>query len=179
MEKFKNKYRIPSARLKNWDYGSPGFYFVTICTKNREWFFGDIIAENVNATACLNPTPIGEIANQYWAEIPDHFPFVELDEYVVMPNHTHGILLINKPDYKVWNKNKLGPQSENLGSVIRGYKAGVKTFATTNQIKFGWQPRFHDRVIRSEGELNRIRKYIIDNPLKWSMDHQNKEGLLM
>ena len=92
MEKFKDKYRISSARLKNWNYGSPGFYFMTICTGNRKHFFGDIIEKN--NIAILNPTNIGKIANEYWVEIPIHFPFVELDEYVIMPNHIHGILSI-------------------------------------------------------------------------------------
>ena len=67
-------------------------------------------------------------------------------------------------------KNKFGPQSNNLSSVIRGYKAAVKSFAKTNKIEFGWQPRFHDRIIRNEEELNRIRKYIIENPETWVRD---------
>ncbi len=129
--------------------------------------------------ASLRATAVGNIANQYWLDIPKHFPFVELDEYVVMPNHVHGILFINKPDFHGWQRNKFGPQSQNLGSIIRGYKAGVKTFATTNQIEFGWQPRFHDHIIRSEKELNNIRKYIISNPDKWHLDKSNPENLMM
>ena len=280
VEKYKQKYRIPSARLHGWDYGSPGLYFVTICTKNRESYFGDIVETqnfaspvatgpsdgerqnfaslvatgpfdgerqnfaspvstgpfdgerqnfaspvatgqnpplnsdsqnpetqnlpfNADASntetqnllfsdngqtrpntetqnlASLRYTIIGNVANQYWLEIPTHFPFVELDEYVVMPNHVHGILFLNKPDYEGWQSNKFGPQSKNLGSVIRGYKAGVKTYATTNQIEFGWQPRFHDHIIRSEKELNNIRQYIISNPEKWHLDKNNPENLSM
>jgi len=129
--------------------------------------------------ASLRHTVIGEIANQYWTEIPKHFPFVELDEYVVMPNHVHGILFFNKPDYADWKPGKFGPQSKTLGSVIRGYKAGVKTYATTNQIEFGWQPRFYDRIIRSQRELNNIRQYIINNPAKWYLDKDNPENLMM
>ena len=129
--------------------------------------------------ASLQPTIIGNIANQYWAEIQNHFPFVELDEYIVMPNHVHGILFINRPEYNEWNPNKFGPQSKNLGSIIRGYKAGVKIFSTTNQIEFEWQPRYYDRIIKSDEELNRIRQYIINNLMKWQEDRNNVENLMM
>ena len=89
-EKFKNKYRISSARLQSWDYGNNGSYFITICTKNREHFFGEIFNEKMH----LNE--IGKMADKYWKEIPKHFPFIELGNYVVMPNHVHGILTIIK-----------------------------------------------------------------------------------
>jgi putative transposase len=92
MDKFKNKYRIPSARLKNWDYGSNGAYYITICTQNRECFFGEIVDMQFIASE------IGKLAEKFWLEIPNHFPFVELGNFVVMPNHTHGILVINKMD---------------------------------------------------------------------------------
>lgn len=90
MDKFRNKYRTSSAGLQNWNYGWNAAYFVTICTANRELFFGDI----VNGEMKLSE--IGAKANEYWLEIPDHFPFVKLDVYVVMPNHVHGIIIIDK-----------------------------------------------------------------------------------
>jgi putative transposase len=89
-EKFRNKYRISSARLKNWDYRSDGAYFITLCTHNREWFFGKIVNKKFIGN------PVGRLAEKYWSEIPKHFPFVELGNFVVMPNHVHGILIINK-----------------------------------------------------------------------------------
>lgn len=89
-EKFQNKYRIPSARLKNWDYGANGAYFITICTQNREHFFGDIAETQFIASE------IGTLAEKYWMEITQHFPYVELGNFVVMPNHVHGILIIDK-----------------------------------------------------------------------------------
>ena len=89
MEKFKNKYRIPSTRLQSWDYGANGAYFITICTQNREHFFGEISDEKMQ----LND--LGQLAENYWMEIPSHFPFIELGNFVVMPNHTHGILMID------------------------------------------------------------------------------------
>jgi putative transposase len=85
MDKFQHKYRISSARLQNWDYGWNASWFVTICTENRECFFGDVDDGDMVFSE------IGEIAEKCWLEIPEHFPFVKLDVHVVMPNHVHGI----------------------------------------------------------------------------------------
>ncbi|WP_298396842.1 transposase [Flavobacterium sp.] len=97
--KFKNKYRIPSTRLQTWDYSSNGAYFITICTKNREHFFGNI------QNGIMQLSEIGILAKQYWMEIPNHFPFIELGNFVVMPNHVHGILIINKIDDLLLSKS--------------------------------------------------------------------------
>ena len=182
-DKFQNKYRIPSTRLRGYDYGAHGLYSVTICTKNRTCFFGTIVAtprENavtVETHNCasprLRPTQIGQIAMDYWAEIPKHYPFVELDEFVVMPNHIHGILFFNRPDKTDWQPNKFGAQSQNLGAVIRAFKSSVKRFANQNDIKFEWQSRYYDRIIRDERALNILRRYIINNPLNWHRDVLN------
>jgi REP element-mobilizing transposase RayT len=101
MDKFKSKYRIPSTRLQNWNYGWNGKYFVTICTYGREWFFGKI----QNSEMILSE--IGYMASHYWYSIPEHFPFVILDAFVVMPNHIHGIIIINK-SYTDQQAEKLG-----------------------------------------------------------------------
>ena len=90
-EKFQNKYRLASTRLQDWDYGWSAAYFVTICTKDREYFFGEINDD------VMKLSEIGKLAENFWLEIPQHFPFVILDAFVVMPNHVHGIILINKP----------------------------------------------------------------------------------
>lgn len=87
--KFQNKYRIPSARLQTWDYANNGAYFITICTQNRHHFFGTIQNQEMKLSE------IGKLAAQFWMEIPNHFPFIELGNFVVMPNHVHGILIIN------------------------------------------------------------------------------------
>ena len=84
-----------------------------------------------------------------------------------MPNHVHGIISINKPIREKWQPNKFGTQSQNLGSIIRGFKAGVKKYSTLNNIDFKWQPRFYDTIIRDEKHLNNVRQYIINNPKKW------------
>lgn len=182
-EKFRKKYRIDTARWKHWDYSSDAGYFITICTVNREHFFGEIVDGEMK----LNE--LGKMAERCWMEIPNHFPFATLDQFVVMPNHMHGILFILKPNPvetqnlaslpcraeqpPKWTPNKFGPQSKNLASIIRGYKIGVTKFAKQNNIHFSWQPRYHDRVIRNEPELERIRKYIFDNPANWESDRNN------
>lgn len=164
MEEFQNKYRIPSARLQGYDYGFNGFYFVTICTKNRKHYFGSIVQQ---------PSIISQIAIEYWSEISKHYPFVELDEFVVMPNHIHGILFFNRPEKIDWQSNQFGAQSQNLAAVIRGFKSSTKRYANQNNIEFEWQPRFHDRIIRNDKELNAIRQYIVNNPMKWANDCLN------
>ena len=179
-EKFKNKFRIPSARLPCWDYGSNGLYYVTICTKNRVHYFGNIGLNNNSETqnlASLQQTPIGQIAYDNWSGIPNHFPFVQLDEFVVMPNHIHGILYIKRDDKFDWQMNKFGSQSRNLASIIRGYKASVKTWATTNNIEFAWQPRYYDRVIRNEKEYTNVCEYLINNPGNWLSNGDNEDNL--
>jgi len=174
---YQGKYRIDSARLADYDYGSNGIYFVTIYTRDRHCYFGDI-ADDTDGFA-LQPTPIGQRAIDCWLAIPDHFPFVRLDEFQVMPNHIHGLLCIDKPDYHDWQPNAFGPQRQNLASILRGYKIGVKTYAVQHQIDFGWQPRYHDRVVRNADELDRIRRYIIQNPANWESDQDNLAGLYM
>ncbi|MCR8558474.1 transposase [Mucilaginibacter sp. BJC16-A38] len=179
-DKFKSKYRIPSTRLTGWDYGSNALYYITICTKDKLHYFGEIDSsedENLQDVAFLSPTIIGNVATENWISIPDHFPFVELDEFVIMPNHIHAIIFINKPDKPNWEPNKFGVQSQNLGSVIRGYKASVKTFSTINYIEFVWQPRYHDRVIRSDKEYMNVKNYIIDNPRQWLLNGDNEDYL--
>ncbi len=197
MEKYKNKYRIKSTRLPNWDYGSDGAYFITVCTKNREYFLGEI------NNGEMQLSEIGEMANKYWYEIPQHFPFVKLDKFVVMPNHIHGIIIIDKSDDTTVDdttvddttvetqnfaslqpsiqpsiqpsppsqiKNKFGPQSKNLASIIRGYKIGVTKNAKKINPLWQWQPRFYDHIIRNDAEHQRIKNYIINNPKNWNDD---------
>ncbi|MDR9399065.1 transposase [Salibacter sp.] len=164
MTNHRKKFKDETNRLKNWDYGSNAAYFVTICTADRNHFFGEI----KNTKMYLSD--IGQVANQYWSEIPDHFPFVKLDAFVIMPDHIHGIIIIDKqihPNDSVIQPNKFGPQSQNLGSIVRGFKTGVTKYARMNDIEFKWQSRYHDHIIRNEKSFYRIRKYIIDNPKNW------------
>lgn len=169
--KFKGKYRIASARWSAWDYGSNGAYFITICVANRAHDFGEIVNGEMNLSA------LGQSAQDCWNEIPAHFPFVELGAFVVMPNHVHGVVIINKPDNNVETqdfaslpRNKFGPQSQNLASIVRGYKIGVTKFARQNNLPFAWQARYHDHVIRNVAEHERIHEYIHTNPQNWEED---------
>ncbi|MFA6457300.1 MAG: hypothetical protein WCW40_10805 [Bacteroidota bacterium] len=183
MDKFKNKYRIQSARLNGWDYGSSGIYFVTICTKHKQQCFGEIQnnveTQNIASLHCafLRETEIGNIAHQHWLEIPNHFPFEELDAFVIMPNHVHGILVIDRPEYNDWTPNRFIPQSRNLPSIIRGYKASVKKYAMTHNILFAWQPRYFDKIVWDETMLKRIRQYIANNPIQWFTDKAEAENI--
>jgi putative transposase len=90
MSLFKGRYRVGSARLPSWDYTSSGFYFITICTLNRACFFGEVIKGEMQLSR------LGEIGRRFWAEIPNHTRNADLDEYVVMPNHVHGIIIISQ-----------------------------------------------------------------------------------
>jgi REP element-mobilizing transposase RayT len=180
MEKFKGKYRTPSARWSAWNYGDNAAYFVTICTKTRSHDFGEI------ADGEMQLNPLGQSAWDCWSAIPDHFPFVILGVFVVMPNHVHGIIIIAKSEpltavetqnfaslqspQPQQSQNKFGPQSQNLASIVRGYKIGVTKFSKEQNIPFTWQPRYHDRVIRNEAEYGRIEQYIHNNPRNWKDD---------
>ena len=172
-DKFAGKYRIPSARARWWDYGDHAAYFVTICTVGREWYFGEVVNEEMVLSE------LGRVAKSEWLKSFDLRPDMnlQLDEYKVMPNHFHAIVVIGKNEYNTKQqptKNKFAPQSKNLGAMIRGYKSAVKSYATTNGLAFGWQPRFHDHIIRDDDEYRRIVEYIRTNPANWQQDRYNK-----
>jgi len=171
-DKYQGKYRVASARLATWDYGRNAAYFVTICSDQHQHVFGRVIDDQVHLTA------LGQVAWDCWHAIPDHFSFVVLGEFVAMPNHVHGIVIIDKPpSVETQNlaslrlpKNKFGPQSQNLASIVRGFKIGVTKYARQQQISFVWQARYYDHIVRNAAECDRIRQYIIENPKKWADD---------
>ncbi|MEM9834279.1 MAG: transposase [Bacteroidota bacterium] len=109
-ERYQNKYRIASARAQWWNYGWNGAYFVTICTQNREHFFGEIN----DGKMCLSRT--GVIADILWHQIPHHAPFVELGDFVVMPNHVHGIVILNKPNDGIQNNDNNNNRGDDTGT---------------------------------------------------------------
>ena len=171
----KNHPTRQSNRLKNYDYSQDGYYFVTICTKNHKYFFGKM----KNYKMVLNE--YGEIAKKIWLEIPNHFPNVLLDECIIMPNHVHGIIIIerNKNYDNVGNKNFCSLQkipwetklSKSLSSIIRGFKIGVtKYFHKKHNYEFQWQKSFYDHIIRNEESVSKIREYIQNNPIKWELE---------
>ncbi len=180
MTLYKNKYRIESTRLQNYDYSANGYYFVTICTYQKFCYFGDIV------DAEMHFSQVGRIAQKNWQDIPNHFDGVYLDEYVIMPNHVHGIIVINRPDkprrdvacyVSTDNCNvnktmsKLSPNSGSLGAIIRSYKSSVTRWCRQNGDDiFRWQPRFYEYIIRNDKSLKNIRQYITNNPIKWTED---------
>ena len=168
-----------SMRLKDYDYAQDGYYFVTICAENKIECFGKIIDGKMVLSE------IGKIVNQCWIEIPEHFPDTKLDEHIIMPNHLHGIIAIENNNCAVGNKNFCSlpwqtKLSRSLSSIIRGLKIGVtKWCRNNNHNEFQWQKSFYDHIIRNEKELDKIRRYIFKNPLKWELDRNNPENLFM
>ncbi|MFH1522337.1 MAG: transposase [Patescibacteria group bacterium] len=200
-------------RYKGYDYREEGFYFVTICTKNREMFFGNVkgqYRDKYIKDAYLELSEIGKIAEKFWLKIPNHFSFAGLDKYIIMPNHVHGIIQIkqtpcrkrrNEPRSRDQNKNEnknekrneelprsyagkyprmseISPKAGSVSVIIGSFKSITKKIINKNypNSRFSWQPRFHDRIIRNNDELNRIRQYIIDNPIKLAMDRNLPAG---
>ena len=168
MVKIKDKYpeRKPN-RLKEYDYSQSGYYYVTICVQNREYIFGDILNKKMILNQC------GDIAKNSWLDLPNHHKNVQLDAFVMMPNHIHGIIIINnnpvgnRPACSV-NKNN------NLSVIIGSYKATVtKQINRINNTVFQWQKSFHDHIIRKTDSLEKIREYIVNNPLNWDNDENN------
>ena len=174
------KHHRRSIRLRGYNYSKPGTYFVTICTHEKRKLFGDII----NGEMHLNES--GKVAQWIWNAIPQYYPGIKLDQYVVMPNHLHGIL-INTGDK---NHVKLSQSGGNkridpmqllpmpmsgpaptLGQIIRRFKALTTYYIHAGGIdEFAWQERFHDEVVLDASALEHIRRYIINNPARWIDD---------
>ncbi|HBM16799.1 MAG TPA: hypothetical protein DD381_10715 [Lentisphaeria bacterium] len=177
---YQNKYRIETVRYKNWNYSNEGLYFITICVKKHQLLLGSISDEKMILSE------VGKCVDKCWKEIPDHFPFAKLDEYVIMPNHIHGIIEIchadretqtlvslqSIPDRKPGN---FGPQTKNLPSIIRGFKIGVKKCALVKGTCFNWQKGYYDHIVSRDKELNNIRNYIRANPTSWELDRYNMD----
>jgi REP element-mobilizing transposase RayT len=185
MDKFQNKYRIPSARLQQWDYRWAGSYFITICTQDRIHYFGTIENQQVQLSH------VGIIADLLWHQIPHHAQNIELGPYVIMPNHVHGILIITTnegngnanrrvetlqatskkpPHVKNEQMANISPKSGSVSAIIRSYKSAVTRHAHRLGFVFDWQTRFHDHIIRNEESFQKISNYIVNNPANWQED---------
>lgn len=185
-----------SLRLKGYDYSLAGAYFVTICTKDRACVFGEVVEGEMR----LNEA--GRMVEQCWQSIPEHFALVELDAFVVMPNHIHGIVVLvgaglvparDVPDRDRTPKTG-APTMEaptmraptrgaptTLGAVVGAFKSRV-TVEYIRSVKNGilppfkqrlWQRNYYEHIIRNEDALARIREYIVSNPLMWALDREN------
>lgn len=180
-ELFENKGNRYPLRLNNWDYRWAGTYFITICTYNRAHFFGKI------SDGKMELSNVGVIADLLWFEIKNHFENVELGEFVVMPNHIHGILKLTKfkitehspsaKNFKQPKKNIAQQRYQNIGqqsisSIVLAYKSSVKRHTNRLNYDFRWQTRFHDRILRDEQSIEAVTNYIKNNPKNWKeADH--------
>ena len=165
--------------MQDYDYSQAGAYFVTICTRNGELLFEE--------------PSVNQIAKECWLALPDHFPSVALDEWVIMPNHMHGILVVeeggtvrgverrhdgrgvqlNAPTPRDLNSphSVISPQRGTLAVIMRTYKSAVTTRCRRAGYEdFGWQRNYYEHIVREESDLDRIRQYIHDNPLHWELD---------
>ena len=182
------QYRKPN-RLAGYDYNQDGFYFVTICTKDRETYFGEI------KEGIMELNQWGKIVDQCWREIPDHFKNIFIDEYIVMPNHVHGIILIHhETSLESMGQSLVGTRytlslptedvdarrHEKIPVVIGSFKASVsrKINNVQHEFQFQWQRSYHDHIIRNDIALQKIRQYILDNPLKWNEDENNPKNFV-
>ena len=157
-----------SLRLSGYDYTSPGGYFITLCTLGGQSLFGQSTPDGVALNEC------GKVVKRCWLEIPQHFPSVALDAFVVMPNHLHGIFLV-----------RLGAETEiragpwHLGTVVAAFKsAAAKEVGPLIAIpsRAVWQRGYYEHIIRNDIDLDRIRQYIADNAFRWADDPENEAG---
>lgn len=200
--KYNGKYRVDSTRLPAWNYANNGVYFLTICTKGKECFFGEVVQGEMQLSQ------VGELARRLWGEIPHQFSNCDIDVFCVMPNHIHGILILNQAQMELVNseggvmnsddgkENAMNIQEDaihrvstrggvtglfnpmlsknSVSKIVRWYK-GRCTFEINRIYEgFGWQERFYDEIIRNQFALDKIRQYIIDNPINWERDREQQ-----
>ena len=191
-----DRHRRRSIRLKGYDYAQAGAYFVTLCTQDRLCLFGEVVDGEMRLNAW------GEIARQCWADIPSHFPRVELDTFVIMPNHMHGIIILMKdtmvgarhavpqrdtahqrhvvpqpqPPY-IGQRERFGqPVAGSLATIMRSYKSAVTKRLNALRGTAGtpvWQRNYYEHIIRNDRALIAIREYILNNPIQWAVDREN------
>ncbi len=172
-------------RLREWDYSTPHWYYVTICAQNHREWFGEIIEGKM----ILNE--YGLMVQKRWLWLKEHYEYVDLDEFIVMPNHFHGILIIGgsgrdltknneqhtkrtSPDLSLHKLVKIKPLSELIGV----FKTTSSKLIHQNGLSnFSWQRSYYDHIIRNEGSLDNIRLYIRENSLSWETDRNNPENL--
>lgn len=177
------KHHRRSIRLKGYDYTQAGAYFVTIVTRERELLFGEVI----NGEMRLNAH--GRVVESEWLRTAEVRPNVELDAFVVMPNHLHGILIIrNDAQSRVGASRHVGasqrlaptgPVAGSLGAIMAQFKSiCTKRINRTRHTPGApvWQRNYYERIVRNERELNAIRQYIRHNPARWADDMENPNG---
>ncbi len=180
-----NRHHRRSIRLRGYDYARPGAYFVTICTKTRLCLFGDVVDGQMR----LNDA--GKMIQTTWCEIPDHYPGIDVDTFVIMPNHIHGIIILVGagpracPEPQVMGQPRgVAPTgSLSLPDVVHRFKAlttrryidGVKQYGWPRFDGKLWQRNYYEHVIRNDESMARIRQYIVHNPARWAIDRENPD----
>jgi len=167
-------------RFKNYDYSKNGYYFITICSKNRQIIFGEYI-ENAVGTALaavrnnennIKLSKLGQIIDNQWNDIPNQYDNVQLDQYIVIPNHLHDILIIDKRT----GASPVPTISNIIGSFKSKTSLQYLQYIKNNNLNISgqiWQRSFHDHIIRNDRSLNAIREYISNNPINWEQDIEN------
>jgi putative transposase len=156
-----NFHHRQSIRLNGYDYSKSGAYFITICTHEREYLFGDIVDE------IMELNTFGDIVRSHWQQLSQYYPNLIMDESIVMHNHLHGIIILES-------------STENtrfISEIIRGFKTFSAKAINKERGLHGvpvWQRNYYDRIIRNELELDRVRQYIINNPQNWDTDKNNQ-----
>jgi REP element-mobilizing transposase RayT len=178
-----------STRLPGYDYAQPGAYFVTVCTQHRECLFGEIVKGKI----ALNEA--GKMVKTVWDELPRHYPGADVDGFVVMPNHIHGIIVLITvgagpcacPSDRHACQNDGRPRGAaptmSLMDVVHRFKSLTTARYRHYVVEKNWQPfpgrlwqrNYYEHIVRDENELNYIRQYILDNPMRWEMDRENPQ----
>jgi REP element-mobilizing transposase RayT len=161
------RFKDASLRAQWWDYSRAASYFITICTKDRVPYFGNV----VHGQMVLSE--LGEVAKIELLKTVEMRPQMNLclEEFIVMPDHVHVLITIglNHENINLTGnvKNEFKPQSNNLASIIRGFKSAVTQYSRVYRLNFEWQSRYHDVIVRNSSQFERIKQYIIDNPKKY------------
>jgi len=167
------KHHRRSIRLKEYDYAQSGGYFITVVTYHRDLLFGKITNEEMQ----LNE--MGKIVDECWHAIPEHFPNLELGAYIVMPNHLHGIIVINDDGrgtiYRAPTQEQFQkPVKGSIPTIIRTFKAAVTRRIGREHNPTGiWQKNYYEHIIRDHEDWDRIHRYIEANPSMWAEDEEN------
>ncbi len=165
-----------SIRFPEYDYSQEGGYFITICTHKNRPLFGKIINE------ALQPTKLGDLVQQAWINLPNQFPNIETDEFIIMPNHLHGIIIVGADLVSArpcqGADTRPAPTVGNMSCAfkskcVRDYIEGIKNCGWPRFNAKIWQRNFYEHIIRNDRSLYKIREYIINNPLRWELDREN------
>lgn len=165
-----------SIRLQDYDYTLAGAYFITLVTKERKCLFGDIADGEIRLNDC------GQAVQDEWEKSAQIREEIELDAFVVMPNHVHAIIIITDGSGRATGRSPLqsGPAKRSLGAFVGGFKSVVTKRINESRGSPGtpvWQRNYFEHVIRDGDSLNRIRQYILDNPTRWEFDRENPAAL--